>query len=70
MPKVVYDKLNHHALAPAAICLQQADQLVRYPAGIAKNIPVKIWNFFVPVDFIVLDMEVDTKNPSSWEGHS
>jgi hypothetical protein len=63
MPKVVYDKLNHHALAPTAMCLQLADQSVRYPAGITKNIPVKIRNFFVPVDFVILDMEVDTKTP-------
>jgi hypothetical protein len=61
MPKVVYDKLNHHALAPTAMCLQLADQTARYPAGIAENIPVKIQNFFIPVDFVILDMEVDTK---------
>jgi hypothetical protein len=24
---------------------------------------VKIWNFFTPVDFVVLNMEVDTKTP-------
>ena len=63
MPKVVYDKLNHHALAPTAMCLQLADQTVRYPAGIAENIPVRIQNFFIPVDFIILDMEVDAKTP-------
>ena len=37
--------------------------MVRYPAGIAENIPVKIWNFFIPFDFVVLDMEVDAKTP-------
>ena len=63
MPKVVYDKLNHHALAPTAMCLQLADQTVRYPTTIAENIPVKIQNFFIPVDFFVLDMEVDAKMP-------
>jgi hypothetical protein len=63
MPKVVYDHLNHHVLAPTAMCLQLADQSVRYPAGIAENIPVKIRNFLIPVDFVVLDMEVDTKTP-------
>jgi hypothetical protein len=63
MPKVVYDKLNHHALAHTTMCLQLADQTVRYPAGIAENILVKIWNFFIPVDFVVLDMEVDAKTP-------
>ena len=30
---------------------------------IAENIPVKIRNFFVPVNFVVLDMEVDYKTP-------
>jgi hypothetical protein len=29
--------------------------------GITENIPVKIQNFFIPVDFVVLDIEVDTK---------
>ena len=63
MSKVIYDKLNHHALAPTAMCLQLADQSVRHLAGIAKDIPVKIRNFFVPVDFVILDMEVDTGIP-------
>jgi hypothetical protein len=29
--------------------------------GIAENIPVKISDFFVPVDFMVLDMQPDSK---------
>jgi hypothetical protein len=37
--------------------------LVRYPAGIAEDIPVRVWDFFVPVDFVVLDMDVDTRTP-------
>ena len=45
------------------MCLQLADQMVRYPMGIVENIPVKIWNFFIPIDFVVLDMEVDAKMP-------
>ena len=45
------------------MCLQLADQSVRHLAGIAKDIPVKIWNSFVPIDFVILDMEVDTKMP-------
>ena len=63
MPKVIYDKLNHHVLAPTAMCLQLADQSVRHLAGIAKDILVKIRNFFVPIDFVILDMEVDTEIP-------
>ena len=51
MPKKVFDKLNHSTLTPTSMCLQLADQSVCYPVGIAENIPVKIQNFFVPVDF-------------------
>ena len=45
------------------MCPQQADQSVRYPVGITKNILVKIRNFFVLVDFVVLDMQEDMKTP-------
>ena len=45
------------------MCLQLADQLVLYPIGITKNILVKIQNFFVPMDFVVLDMQEDMKTP-------
>ena len=31
--------------------------------GIAENILVKIRNFFVPIDFVVLDMQEDVKTP-------
>lgn len=63
MPKVVYDKLNHHALVPTSMCLQLVGQLIRYPLGIAEDILVKIQKFFIPVDFIVLDMKVNPKTP-------
>ena len=63
MPKVVFDKLNHAALAPTTMCLQLADQSIRHPAGIAEDVPVKIRNFLIPVDFVVLDMEIDAKTP-------
>ena len=43
--------------------LQLANQSVRHLTGIAKDIPVKIRNFFVPVDFVILDMEVNTEIP-------
>jgi hypothetical protein len=45
------------------MCLQPADQSVCYPAGIAEDIPVRVWDFFVLVDFVVLDMNVDTRMP-------
>ena len=37
--------------------IQLADSTVRYPIGIAEDILVKIWGYFVLVNFVVLDME-------------
>ena len=56
MPKKVFDKINYSMLTPTSMCFQLADQSVRYPIGIDENILVKIQNFFVPVDFVVLNM--------------
>ena len=39
------------------------DSSVRYPAGITEDIPVKFWGYFVPIDFIVLDMEIMKESP-------
>jgi hypothetical protein len=63
MPKVVFDKLNHTLLSPTSMCLQVADQSVHYLEGIVEDILVRIRNFLVPVDFVVLDMEVNTTTP-------
>jgi hypothetical protein len=53
MPKVIYDHLNHDSLVPTFLHLQLADQLIRLPVGTTEHIPVRIGNFFMPVDFLV-----------------
>ena len=42
LPKTVFNKLNFTHLTPTLMMLQLADSTVRYPAGIAEDIPVKI----------------------------
>ena len=32
------------------------DQTIRFPEGIAKDIMVKIQDYYVPADFMILDM--------------
>ena len=63
MPKIVFGKLNFTHLAPTPMMLQLADSTVRYPTGIAEDIPVKIQGYFAPVDFLVLDMETTKESP-------
>ena len=63
MPKTVFDKLNFTHLAPTSMMLQLVDSMIRYPARIAKDISVKIWGYFVLVDFMVLNMETTKELP-------
>jgi hypothetical protein len=58
MPKVIYDQLNHDFLVPTSMHLQLADQSIRRLVGIVEDIPVRIRNSFIPVDFVVLKMDV------------
>jgi hypothetical protein len=39
--------------------LQLTDSMVRYLTGIAEDIPVRIRGCFIPMDFVVLDMDTD-----------
>jgi hypothetical protein len=58
IPMVIYDQLNHDSLVPTSLHLQVADQSIRHPVGIVEDIPLRIRNSFVPVDFVVLGMDV------------
>jgi hypothetical protein len=62
MPNV-FDKLNYMVLIPTPMRLQLADSSVRYPVGIAEDVPIKVRDFFIPVDFVVLEMESDKETP-------
>ena len=42
MPKNVFEKLR--LPEPTAMCLELADNSVRYPLGIAEDVPVKLEN--------------------------
>jgi hypothetical protein len=58
MPKVIYDQLNCDFLVPTFMHLQLPDQSIRHPVGIVEDILVRIRNSFLPVDFLVLEMDV------------
>ena len=70
MPKVVYDKLNYHELAPTAMCLQLVDQTVHYPAGIAENISVKSGTSLFLLTSSSSIWRSTPRSHSFWEGRS
>ncbi|XP_021305504.1 uncharacterized protein LOC110431123 [Sorghum bicolor] len=63
MPKSVFDRLNFTNLEPTNMTLQLADSSIRYLAGIAQDIPVRIRGYYVPMDFVVLNMELTKETP-------
>jgi hypothetical protein len=63
MPKIIYDQLNHDSLVPTSMHLQLADQSIRCPVGIVEDISVRIRNSFIPMDFMVPEMDVCHQMP-------
>ncbi|XP_010529108.1 PREDICTED: uncharacterized protein LOC104806087 [Tarenaya hassleriana] len=61
MPLSIYKKLNIGDLKPTRIAFQLADRSIKYRAGILEDVPLKIGRLYVPVDFVVLDMDGDSK---------
>jgi hypothetical protein len=45
------------------MCLELGDNSIRYPLGIAEDVPVKVGHHFIPVDFVVLEMGEKEKPP-------
>ncbi|XP_058000800.1 uncharacterized protein LOC131179101 [Hevea brasiliensis] len=63
MPLSICEKLKVGELKPTTISLQLADRPIKYPVGILENVPLKVGKFFIPVDFVVLEMEEDIHIP-------
>ncbi|CAH1424738.1 unnamed protein product [Lactuca virosa] len=59
MPLFIFQRLGIGEARPTTISLQLADRSVVYPEGKIEDIVIKIDNFFVPADFIILDYEAD-----------
>jgi hypothetical protein len=60
MSKVTYEYLfGNEPLYPTYVQLQMADQSLRWPEFKAKDVLVKIQDYYIPVDFLVFDMPRD-----------
>ena len=63
MPLSLCRKLNIREPTPTNISLQLADLSIVYPEGILEDIPIKIREFYVPCDIVILEMEEDSQIP-------
>nr|GEU41932.1 reverse transcriptase domain-containing protein [Tanacetum cinerariifolium] len=61
MPYSLYAKLSLETLKSTKMSVRLADRSFQYPVGIAENILVKVSKFTFLADFIILEMEEDSK---------
>ncbi|CAM8959016.1 unnamed protein product [Rhodiola kirilowii] len=63
MPYSLCKKLNMGEPKPTSMILRLADRSSRFPKGVLKDVPVRVGNFYIPGDFVVLEMEEDKEIP-------
>nr|GEX43988.1 reverse transcriptase domain-containing protein [Tanacetum cinerariifolium] len=56
-------QLSLETLKPTKMSVRLADRSFQYPIGIAKNMIVEVGKFTFPTDFVILEMEEDSKVP-------
>nr|GEV30290.1 reverse transcriptase domain-containing protein [Tanacetum cinerariifolium] len=65
MPYSLYAKLCLKTLKPTEMSVRLTDRSFQYPVRIAKNVLVEVGKFTFPADFVILEMEDDSKGCSS-----
>jgi hypothetical protein len=63
MPHTVFKRIGMGDLKPTRMTIQLADTSSRKPLGIVEDVPVRVGKFFVPADFVVMDMIEDKDVP-------
>ncbi|XP_010525580.1 PREDICTED: uncharacterized protein LOC104803350 [Tarenaya hassleriana] len=63
MPLSIFKRLDVGELKPTQMILHLADSSTKRPAGILEDMPLKVGNYYIPVDFVVLDMDADSSMP-------
>ena len=63
MPYKVFAKLDLGEPSPTRMSIRLADRSIKFPRGFVENMLVKVDKFVFPVDFVILDMDEDSKVP-------
>ncbi|XP_021725330.1 uncharacterized protein LOC110692608 [Chenopodium quinoa] len=63
MPLSICKKLQMGELKPTSISLQLADKSVKFPLGVLEDVPLQVGKFFIPCDFVVMEMDEDVNVP-------
>jgi len=61
MPYSIFKKLDLGELRPSNISLQLACHPIKYPLGTLEDVHIKVGDFYVPIDFVILDITEDAR---------
>jgi len=60
MPFFIFKRLGLGELSPTSIFLQLADRSFKYSLSSLEDVPIKVGDFYVSIDLVVLDMADDS----------
>ncbi|XP_017974490.1 PREDICTED: uncharacterized protein LOC108661568 [Theobroma cacao] len=63
MPLLIAKNLGLNEIQPTTVSLQLANRTIRYVVGIIDDVLVKVGHLYIPMDFIVLEIEEDLEIP-------
>ncbi|XP_057443707.1 uncharacterized protein LOC130735838 [Lotus japonicus] len=63
MPLSMFERLNVGELKPTMMMLQLADRSIVAPWGVVEDVLVRVGEFEFPVNFVIIDMDEDSKIP-------
>ncbi|XP_050919396.1 uncharacterized protein LOC127136930 [Lathyrus oleraceus] len=63
MPLSICERLRLGEVRPTRMFIQLADRSVKFPVGILENVLVRISQFYIPTDFIIMDINEDSNIP-------
>lgn len=63
MPLSICEKINLGDLIPKRMSLQLANRSIKYLVGMLESILVCIAKFYIPIDFIVMDIKEESNIP-------
>jgi len=61
MPLFIYENLELEEIRPTTISLLLADRSVKYLVGVLEDVPIKVGDLYVSVDFVILEMKEDMR---------
>nr|GEY55157.1 reverse transcriptase domain-containing protein [Tanacetum cinerariifolium] len=63
MPLSIWKKLSLSELTPTRMTLELVNRSITRPKGVAEDVFVKVGNFHIPTNFVVVDFEADPRVP-------